>query len=169
VVFALYQLFKEVNRQQAALMVTLFVVSVPISFLNVLNDIAPLILVSGANFVSVFDKGQLDALVYLSMRLHSHGLLVAQIFWGLWLFPFGILVIRSGFIPRVLGVLLIIACFAYLADSFTFLLLPPYGHLVSNFATVFEGIGELSIVLWLLIWGAKEQPLNGQRPSLALA
>jgi hypothetical protein len=169
VVFALYRLFRGVNKQHAALMVALFVVSVPISFLNVLNDIAPLILVSGAGFLSVFEKSQLDALVLVFLRLHNSGLLVAQIFWGLWLFPFGLLVIRSHFIPRALGVLLIIACFAYLADSFTFLLLPPYGHLVSNFATVFEGIGELSIVFWLLIWGAKQQPLNGQRPSVALA
>ena len=169
VVFALYRLFRGVNKQHAALMVTLFVVSVPISFLNVLNDLAALMLVSGATFLSVFEKSQLDALVLVFLRLHNSGLLVAQVFWGLWLFPFGLLVIRSHFIPRVLGVLLIIACFAYLADSFTFLSLPAYGHLVSNFATVFEGIGELSIVLWLLIWGAKEQPLHGQRPSLALA
>jgi Domain of unknown function (DUF4386) len=169
VVLALHRLLKEVNKYHASLMVTLFVVSVPISFFNVLNDIAALTLASGATFLSVFEKSQLDALVLVFLRLHNSGLLVAQIFWGLWLFPFGILVIRSGFIPRVLGVLLIIACSAYLADSFTFLLLPPYGHLVSNFATVFEGIGEVSIVLWLLIWGVKEQPLNGQRPSLALA
>jgi hypothetical protein len=161
VVFALYRLLEGVNKHHAAIMVTLFVVSVPISFLNVLNDIAPLILVSGANFLSVFEKSQLDALVLLFLRLHSHGLLVAQIFWGLWLFPLGLLVIRSGFIPRVLGILLIIACFAYLFDSFTLLLLPQYGHLVSNFATVLEGIGELSIVFWLLIWGAKDQPLTG--------
>jgi hypothetical protein len=169
VVFALYRLFKGVNKQHAAIMVTLFVVSVPISFLNVLNDIAPLILVSGANFLSVFDKGQLDALVLVFLRLHNNGFLVAQIFWGLWLFPFGILVIRSGFIPRVLGVLLIIACFAYLAASFTSLLLPRYGHLVSNFATVPEGIGELSIVLWLLIKGAKDQRSDGQPADPATA
>jgi len=166
VVFALYRLFKGVNKHLAAVMVTLFVVSVPISFLNVLNDIAPLILVSGANFLSVFELGQLNALVLLFLRLHSHGLLLAQIFWGLWLFPFGILVIRSGFIPRFLGILLIIACFGYLIDSFTFLLLPQYGHLVSSVATIPEAIGELSMVLWLLIWGAKDQTLDQRlRPS----
>ena len=82
-VLALYRLFKGVNKQHAALMVTLFVVSVPISFLNVLNDVAALVLVSGADFLSVFEKGQLDALVLVFLRLHSYGLLVAQIFWGL--------------------------------------------------------------------------------------
>src|SRR5476649_1718284 len=126
VVFALYQLFKGVNRQQAALMVILFVVSVPISFLNVLNDVAPLILVSDANFLSIFDKGQLDALVYFFLRLHSQGFIVAQIFWGLWLFPFGILVWRSGFIPGVLGVFAIIAGCGYVIGSSASLFLPTY-------------------------------------------
>ncbi len=142
-------------------MVTLFVVSVPISFLNVLNDVAALVLVSGADFLSVFEKGQLDALVLVFLRLHSYGLLVAQIFWGLWLFPFGILVIRSGFIPRVLGFLLFIAGFAYVVSSFTSLCLPQYRQLVGQFAMVLE-LGELPIVLWLLIWGAKDQPLDEQ-------
>jgi hypothetical protein len=160
VVFALYRLFKGVNKQHAAIMVTLFVVSVPISFLNVLNDIAPLILVSGANFLSVFDKGQLDALVYLFMRLHSQGFIVAQIFWGLWLFPFGILAIRSGFIPRVVGVLVMIAGSGYVVSSFTSLLLPHYAHVVGQVGLVLE-FCELS-VLWLLIWGARDQPLDEQ-------
>ncbi|MBI3460175.1 DUF4386 domain-containing protein [Candidatus Acetothermia bacterium] len=155
-VFALYRLFEGVNKQQASLMVTLFVVSVPISFLNVLNDVAALVLVSGAASLSVFDKSQLDTLAYLFLRLHGQGFVVAQIFWGLWLFPFGILVIRSGFIPRVLGALLMIAGSGYLVSSFTSLLLPGYAHLVSQFALVLE-FGELPIVLWLLIWGAKEQ------------
>ena len=159
VVFALYRLFKDVDRQQAALMVTLFVVSVPISFLNVLNDIAALILVSGADFLSAFGRGQLDLLVLLFLRLHGHGLFLAQIFWGLWLIPFGILVIRSGFIPRVLGIFLMIACCGYLANSISSLLLPQYAHLVSRLAMVLES-GELPIILWLLIWGAKAQSLD---------
>src|SRR5712692_11338146 len=114
VVLTLYRLFKGVDEKQALAMLTLLLISVPISLLNVLNEIAALNLVSGADFLSVFDKRQLDALVLLFLRLHSQGLLVAGIFWGLWLFPFGILVMRSGFIPRVLGVFLIIACFGYL-------------------------------------------------------
>jgi uncharacterized protein DUF4386 len=167
VVFALYRLFKGVNKQHAAIMMTLFVVSVPISFLNVLNDIAPLVLVSGANFLSVFDKGQLDALVYLFLRLHSQGFIVAQIFWGLWLFPFGILVIRSGFIPRIVGILLMIAGSGYVVSSFTSLLLPHYAHVVGQVGLVLE-FGELS-VLWLLIWGAKDQSAAEQPPDPAIA
>ncbi len=168
VVLTLYRLFKGVNQKHALVMAILLLVSIPISLLNVLNDIAALILVSGADFLSVFDKGQLDALAYLFVRLHGQGFVVAQIFWGLWLFPFGILVIRSGFIPRFLGVLLFIAGCGNLASSFTSLLLPSYRHLVDQFAMVLT-IGELPIIFWLLIWGAKDQPLGEQHPDPAIA
>ncbi len=168
VVLALYRLFKGVNEKQALAMAILILVSIPISLLNVLNEIAALVLVSGVNFLSVFEKGQLDALAYLFLRLHGQGFVVAAIFWGLWLFPFGILVIRSGFIPRVLGVLLFIAGSGYLASSFTSLLLPSYRHLVDQFAMVLT-IGELPIIFWLLIWGAKDQSLDKQHPDPAVA
>ena len=163
-VLVLYRLFKAVNEKHAVLLVILgALVSVPIVFLNVLNEIAALILVSGADFLSAFDKRQLDALAYMSLRLHGQGIMVAAIFWGLWLFPFGMLVIRSGFIPRALGVLLMIAGSAYLVSSFTALVLPQYGHLVSQFAVILEA-GELPIMLFLLIWGVREQPLRVQAP-----
>ena len=98
VVLALYQLFKSVNEKHALAMATLLLISLPISFLSVVNEMAALIVVSGASFLSGFDQPQLDTLAYLFFRLHNQGLVVAQIFWGLWLFPFGVLVIRSGFI-----------------------------------------------------------------------
>jgi len=168
VVLALYRLFKAVSEKHAVAMAILLLVSIPISLLNVLNEIAALILVSGADFLSAFEKGQLDALAYLFLRLHGQGFVVAEIFWGLWLFPFGVLVIRSGFIPRFLGVLLFIAGSGYLASSFTSLLLPSYRHLVDQFAMVLTA-GELPIIFWLLIWGAKDQPLDEQAPDPAIA
>src|SRR6184192_1523094 len=103
VVLALYRLFKAVDKKHALAMATLILISIPISLFNVLNEIAALVLASGAKFLSVFETRQLDALAYLFLRLHGQGFVVAQIFWGLWLFPFGIVVIRSGFIPRVLA------------------------------------------------------------------
>ena len=166
VVLALYRLLKGVDQKHALAMVTLFLVSVPISLLNVLNEIATLVLVSGADYLSVFEKRQLDALAFLFLRLHGQGIIVASIFWGLWLLPFGILVIRSGFIPRILGVLLILAGSAYPVSSFTALFLPQYAHLVSQFAMVLEA-GEIPIVLWLLIWGAKGQPSDAPSSSSA--
>ena len=152
-VLALYRLFKPVNENQAKLLVVLgALVSVPITFLNVLNEIAALILVSGVDFLSAFQKSQLDALALLFLRLHSHGIEIAAIFWGLWLFPFGMLVIRSGFIPRVLGILLFIAGSAYLVSSFTTLVIPRHEHFVGQFAMVLE-ILEMPIVFWFIIKG----------------
>jgi Domain of unknown function (DUF4386) len=156
VVLALYRLFKGVNEKHALVMAILLLVSIPISLLNVLNDIAALIIVNGAGFLSTFDKGQLDSLAYLFVRLHGQGFVVAQIFWGLWLFPFGVLVIRSGFIPRVLGFLLFIAGFGNVASSFTSLLLPSYAPIIDRFISVLTA-AELPIIFWLLIWGAKDQ------------
>jgi hypothetical protein len=168
VVLALYRLFKGVNEKHALAMAILLLISLPISLVNALNDIAALILLSGADFLSVFETRQLDALAYVFVRLHGQGFVVAQIFWGLWLFPFGILVIQSGFIPRVLGYSLFIAGFGNVASSFTSLLPLPYAPVVDRIASVLTA-AELPIIFWLLIWGAKDQPLNEQHPQAAIA
>jgi hypothetical protein len=102
VALALYDLLKGVNQRHASVMVILIVVSIPIAFLNELNAIAALFLVRGADFLSLFDEPQRDALAMLFLNLHGHGFDVAGIFWGLWLFPLGLLVYRSGFLPRIL-------------------------------------------------------------------
>src|SRR5881296_1408888 len=157
---ALYRLLKEVDQALAVLMVILgSLMQVPIFFFNTVNDAAALLLVRGADFLSVFDKPQRDAFAMLFLRLHHQGDLANEIFWGLWLFPFGLLVYRSRFLPRILGVWLIINCFAYLAVSFTGLLFPQYEARVFNSAFP-AMLGELAIMLWLLIKGAKPQPLG---------
>lgn len=153
---ALYRLLADVNKAHASLMVTLMLVSIPISLFNVLNETAALTLIRGANFLSVFDKPQRDALALLFLGLHFDGIIVAQIFWGLWLIPFGILVFQSGFLPRILGVLLIIACFGYLANTIVALGLLP--RVVSRVVGQLT-ICELPIILWLLIMGAKNPRL----------
>jgi hypothetical protein len=159
VVVALYRLFKPVNETHALTMMLLILISIPISLLSVVNEALALTVVSGADFLSVFDAGQLSALAYILMRLHSRAILVAEIFWGLWLIPFGILIIQSRFIPRILGYLLFLAALGYLAISVTFLLLPSYGPVVDKFASQLP-LCELPIILWLLIWGAKVQPTS---------
>ena len=116
-------------------------------------------LVRGADFLSVFDKPQRDALAMLFLRLHHQEIVAAEILWGLWLFPLAILTYRSRFLPRFLGVWLIINGFAYLIISFTGLLLPQYEDMVSNI--VFPALlGEMAFMLWLVIKGAKPQPLD---------
>jgi uncharacterized protein DUF4386 len=164
---ALYRLLSGVNKTHAALMVVLVAVSVAIWFVNEVNDIAALTLFRGADFLSVFDKPQRDALGMLFLRLHSQGFVIDQIFWGLWLFPFGFLVMRSGFLPRILGILLIVNCWAYVAASLTSLLWPSYANIVFN-ASFPALLGELWIMLWLLIKGVKPRPA-GIAPANALA
>ena len=154
VALALYDLLKGVNQGHASLMVTLIVVSIPIAFLNELNAIAALVLVRGADFLSIFEKPQRDALAMLFLNLHSYGFDVAAIFWGLWLFPLGLLVYRSEFIPRVLGVLVMLNGFTYPINSFTSLLLPQYEHIVSRWMMPLS-FGELVFMFWLLIMGAR--------------
>ena len=166
-VLALYRLLKGVDQNLAVLMVILGgVLPAAVDFFNVLNDAAALILVRGADFLSVFDKPQRDALAMLFLRLHHQEIVAAEILWGLWLFPLAILVYRSRFLPRFLGVWLIINGFAYLTISFTGLLLPQYEDMVSNVA--FPALlGEMAFMLWLVIKGAKPQPLETAASSSA--
>jgi hypothetical protein len=159
VVWALYRLFGGVNKSLASLMAMLILTSIPIMFVSVLCEIAALTVLHGANSMTIFGAAQRNALALLFLQIHGQGYGIAEIFWGLWLVPFGLLVIRSGFLPRILGVLLIIACFGYLADSLTSLLLPSFEDVVGRF-TGFLTACELPTMFWLLIMGAKDQPLN---------
>jgi hypothetical protein len=154
-VLTLHRLLRDVDRAYAAAMVALVIVAVPIAFLNMLNNLAALIVLSGAEFLSAFNPAQLQALAMTFLNLHEQGIVIVEMFWGLWLFPFGILVFKSGFIPRALGVLLMLACVAYLTDSFTSLLLPRYKDFVSSLTAAPAGLGEFAIMLWLLIKGVK--------------
>jgi hypothetical protein len=163
VALVLYRLFKPVSEKAALAMMVLILLSFPISLLNVLNEIAALNFAGvggSANVLSVFDARERNALAYLSLHLHGQGIVVvAQIFWGLWLFPFGICVMRSGFIPRILGILLMIAGCGYVASFFTELVLPQYRHAVGQVTTILTA-AELPIIFWLLIWGAKPQRVS---------
>jgi len=151
---ALYRLLSIVNKTWARLMVALVLVSAAVGFVNVLNNIAALTLFRGGEFLTVIDKPQRDALAYLFLRLQNQGIFMNEIFWGLWLFPFGLLVYRSGFLPRFLGVWLMLNCFAYVILSLIALLFPPYYDTAFMIAQPVL-FGELVIMLWLLVKGAK--------------
>jgi hypothetical protein len=154
VVLALYQLLKPVNKTMALLMVMLVLAGAPISMLNKLNQFAAIQLLSGADYLAVFTQEQLQALALLFLRLHNQASTIGFIFWGLWLFPLGYLVFKSGFFPRILGILLMIACVGYLTDSFaTFL-----GYTVN--VGVFAALGEVLFILWLLIKGLNVDQWN---------
>jgi hypothetical protein len=158
VALALYQLLKSVNQRHALLMLVLLLVSIPIAFVNELNSVAALALARGADFLSQFDEPQRIALMRLFLSMRGAGFDVAGVFWGLWLYPLGLLVYRSGFIPRILGILLMVACFAYLANSFTALVLPQYEAAVARWMSPIQ-LAEMLFMLWLLIMGARPKAL----------
>ena len=151
---ALYDLLKGVNRRHASLMVTLIVVSVPIAFVNELNSIAALVLVRGGDFLSAFESPQRYAAAMFFLNLHGRGFVVAEIFWGLWLFPLALLVYRSRFLPRFLGVWLALAGVAWVIVSLSGILLPQYQNNVYGYAQP-AILGEIAFMLWLTIKGAR--------------
>lgn len=152
---ALYKLLQPVNRNAALLMVAFALVSVPISFVNLSNKLDALSLLSGADYLQAFTAQQLHAQVMLSLDAYSNGILISKIFWGLWLLPFGYLVFKSGFLPRILGILLMLGCFGYLTDVLGRLLVTGYTETaISSFVVLPASLGEIGICLWLLIMGA---------------
>jgi len=156
---ALYRLLKGVDQGLAVVMVILgSLMPVPIFFVNMVTDAAALLFARGADFLSVFDRPQREAFARLFLNLHHQIDLANMIFWGLWLLPFGLLMYRSRFLPRFLGVWLMVACFAWLALSFTGLLFPAYENTVYTITQPVV-LGEVATMLWLVIIGAKERPL----------
>lgn len=141
-------------------MAGLVLVAVPIAFLNTLNQIITLHLLGGDNYLDVFDTSQLQALAMVFLNLSNDGVAIAQIFWGLWLFPFGLLVIRSEFVPKWMGYLLIVACFGYVVNSTAHFLLPDHVALVAPFTAVAGTVAEFSIIFWFLIKGVKDTRLQ---------
>ena len=152
--FVLYKLLSPVGKGVAALMAAFAVVSVPISFVNLLNKFDILSLLNGASYLQA---EQLHAQVMLSLAAYSNGILVSKVFWGLWLLPFGYLVFRSGFLPRILGILLMAGCFGYLIDFFGSVLVTGYPETaIARLVTLPASLGEIGTCLWLLIVGAHE-------------
>ncbi len=160
-VLAFYKLFKPVNKNYAVLMVIFVLVGVPIAMLNELNHFAAVLLLSGADYLTTFTADQLHAQVMLFLDLYEQGIDIVSIFWGLWLFPLGYLVYKSGYFPRILGVFLMIGCLGYVLDSLLIVLFPNYEALITLITTIPEKYAELPFMLWLLFKGANvEQPDN---------
>jgi len=148
-VLVLYKLLKYVNKIHAVLMVVFALAAVPIAMLNELNQYAVLLLLGGADYLTLFGADQLHSQMMFFLDLHEHGIFIAQLFWGLWLFPMGYLVFKSGFLPKFIGVLLMIGCFGYLIDAVIFYLSLNIDVTISGFTF----IGEVLLPLWLVIKG----------------
>ena len=165
VTLALYQLLKDVNRELAVVMVILGSLMVtPLFFVNTVNDAGTLMFARGADFLSVLDKSQRETMVMLFLHLHDHLIFANAFFWGLWLFPLAVLVYKSGFLPRLIGVWLFIAGVAWLAFSFTRIVTPQYEWVVDK---VFDpaSFGEIVFMFWLLIRGARKIPAGQPDPA----
>ncbi len=150
----LYRLFKQVNESQAKLMFALLFVTFPVVFIMDAFNIASLMILKG-DVLKTFDLSQRQDLAMFLFKVNNYGSMTVELFWGLWLIPFGQLVYRSGFIPRILGVLLVVNGISYIVHCCTSLLFPEYQNLVRQIATPFWVLGEITITLWLLIKGVK--------------
>lgn len=162
-VLSLYRLLRGVHAELAALMVILILLSVPLALLATANEVAALTLLRGGDYLAAFDGPQRDALALLLLEFDRLGVLVSEVFWGLWLLPLGVLVYRSRFLPRFLGVWLVANGFAYLAMSATGFLLPDYLKILSTAVTPVL-FGEVALMLWLLIVGVRASPPFDTRP-----
>lgn len=154
---ALHKLLHSVNKVYANLMVIFVLVSVPISFVNILNKFSILTLINKAEYLEIFGEVELQTQVMLLIDSYNNGLQVSQIFWGLWLFPFGYLVYKSGFLPKILGILLMAGCFGYLITFAGGLLSPGFNNtMISDIIGYPAPLGEFGICLWLLIMGTNK-------------
>lgn len=155
-VLQLYKLFQQVNKHLSRTMFALVIVGVPIAFVIIFNQLFVLLLLK-ENFMKSFPPAQLQLLVMAFLKMYNYGNVVIGIFWGLWLIPFGQLVYRSGFIPKILGILLIIGGSAYVVDAFTFVLSPSYHYSITGIIVgLTSSVAEFAMVFWLLIKGVRK-------------
>jgi hypothetical protein len=157
--WALYVLLRPVNKNLALLFLLLNLGGVAVQCLNDLNLFASLLLLSGADYLKVFQADQLQALAMLFLYLYKNGFMIAQIFYGAWLFPLGYLVFKSGFLPKILGIVLMTHCVTWLTTSLQFFLFPGF-NAITYVSYPLGLIAEFGLALWLLIMGAKDQPLS---------
>ncbi len=163
VVLYLYKLLKPASQIAAQLMVIFLLLGVPIAFVNELFHSAVLLILNGPDFLASFSVAQVQSIAALFIDLHAHGIMVAQVFWGLWLFPMGYLVYKSGYLPRIIGILLIVGGFGYLTDSFIFFFVPDFAIILSSFTF----LGEVLLPLWLVIKGVNVEGWKKQTQTVA--
>ena len=154
--WALYVLLKPVNKNLALLFLLLNLGGVIVECINTLNLLAALLILGDADYLKAFQVDQQQALVMLFLNLYKNGFMIAQIFYGAWLFPLGYLVFKSGVLPKILGVVLMIHCFSWLMYFSLFFLSPDY-DVTTNLSFLLGFIAEFGLTLWLLIKGIKDQ------------
>ncbi len=154
--YYLYKLFKPVNQTYSKMIVVLTLLVAPITILNELNNAAVLLLLKSSDINVGFTTAQSQGLVSFFLKMHQYGLQFVNIFFGLWLFPMAVLVIRSGYVPRVIGYFLLVTCLGYLLD-FSIFFLAPHCKLVFS---EYTWMGEVMMVTWLLIKGVRQNEFD---------
>ena len=155
VVLLLFRLFRQVNEFQARLMVGLVMAAIPIAIFDSALKITALSIFKGDVFNS-FPPQQMQQLASTFLKIGNYSGQIITMFWGLWLLPLGLLVYRSVFIPRILGILLMINGAGYMISSCTFILFPDYVTTVSKFVFPTYFVGELPLIFWLLVVGVRD-------------
>lgn len=156
-VLRLYRLLKPVDENQARLMATLVIVGIPIDFIGNVLKMTALKVIKGELLKSFEPEAMYDLAM---IPLRNYGGQLVSLYWGLWLIPLGLLFYKSGFIPRILGVLLVVNGVAYMANIFTFILFPQFHPIVSKFLMVLFFVGEIPLIFWLMIKGVKDVKLE---------
>jgi hypothetical protein len=158
----IFRLFKGFNKTLATVFLTSLLVGVAIGVVNSLNNIGALLVVSNPDYPKAFQPDQINALALTFLRLNNFGIGLNEIFTALFLFSLGLLIIRSGYLPRVLGILLMIGACAFPINTFTKILIPQFYPVLMTQITMFlNAFGPPATILWLLIVGVKEpQPIR---------
>jgi hypothetical protein len=153
-----FRLFRRVNKTLATVFLTSVLITVAIAVVNSLNNIAALVVLSNADYLKAFGQDQLNALMMIFLRLNNSGQGLLELFWTPYLFTFGLLIIKSKYMPRILGILLIIMSCGYPVNTLTKLLIPQfYPAIFTQLAMFLGAIGGIPTIFWLLVKGVKEQ------------
>ena len=163
----LYVLLKPVSKTLSLMAAFFRLAQTAILGINLLNHFTPLLLLSGADYLTVFETDQLHALVMLFLNAHTYGYLISGVFFGLHCFVLGYLLFKSDYFPRIFGVLLIFASFGYLTDCFTNFLLPDYAAITGWLVVATAIIAELSFAFWLLLKGVNVQKWDARASESA--
>jgi hypothetical protein len=164
---ALYRLFSGIGKGLASSLVIFVAISAGIGFFNELNNLAAILVLGSREFALILSGPQRAAIAMLFLRLHGLGNTTNQIFWGLWLLPFGLLVIRSRFIPRWLGIWLLLDGFAWLGLGMVTLLAPSYNSLAFKVAQP-AMLAELAVMLWLMMIGVRVPAIERNAAPVAV-
>lgn len=152
----LRELFKTVNQFVANVMAVSVLVSIPISFFNLYNKYLILDIIHKESYLKMYSEYQLQSLVMFHLNQYEYGIFIATFFWGLWLFPFGYLVYKSGFIPKIFGILLMLGCFGYIVNFSGNTLFADYQEWgIAKIIGKIPSVAEIGICFWLLVFGVK--------------